>query len=75
GLALEGQRLLELLGDLKPVEAARLSLHRLVEGVLVGFVADAHVMLELSQSPHARPAVLVAHGQQQGCHRVVQLRH
>lgn len=32
GLALEGQRLLELLGDLKPVEAARLSLHRLPGG-------------------------------------------
>ena len=45
----------------------------LVEGVLVGLVTDARVKLELSQGPHARPAVLLARGQEHGRHRVVEL--
>jgi len=51
----------------------RQGLH-LVQRVLVGFVADAQVVFELPEGPHARPAVLLPDGQQQRGHGVVELR-
>lgn len=47
----------------------------LVQRVNAGLVTDSQVMFELPHGPHARPAVLLAHRQQQGGDRVVKLRN
>lgn len=47
----------------------------LVQRVSVRLVADAQVMFNLAQGPHARPAVLLSHRQQQRGDGVVELRN
>lgn len=47
----------------------------LVQRVSVGFIADAQVMFELAQGPHAGPAVFLTDRQQQRGDGVVELRN